>query len=148
MEFWKVVGFQLSPQPCSLAVSPLYTRPFCTWQIWSVVRNLGESGVYVKHFASQIIFYDVLNYYNKRVKIIGYEQSYIGRTPHVYIADPDLIRMVFVKDFDHFGNRQKVDLGSAIMNELLIFSQGQGSQKLLHSLRLNLELMLVTTITL
>ncbi len=51
-------------------------------------------------------------------------QSYMGQTPQVYIADPELIRLVFVKDFVHFGDRQDIDLGSPVLNEILDFQPG------------------------
>lgn len=48
----------------------------------------------------------------------------MGRSPQVYIADPEIIRLVFVKDFVHFGDRQEIDLGSPVLNEILDFLPG------------------------
>ncbi|ODM92169.1 Cytochrome P450 3A16 [Orchesella cincta] len=58
--------------------------------------------------------------------------SYIGRMPHIFITDPHLIRQIFVKDFVHFGDRQDIDFGCDLMNELLEFKKGE-TWKLLRS---------------
>lgn len=46
---------------------------------------------------------------------------YEGRYPHIHVCDPELIRMIFVKDVDHFKDRRLVELGHPIMNEMLDF---------------------------
>ncbi|CAG7728211.1 unnamed protein product [Allacma fusca] len=46
---------------------------------------------------------------------------YEGRIPHIHICDPELIRLIFVKDFDHFRNRREVSLGHPILDEVLDF---------------------------
>lgn len=48
----------------------------------------------------------------------------MGRQPQVYIADPELIRLVFVKDFVYFGDRQDMDLGTDMVNEIMDFQPG------------------------
>lgn len=52
-------------------------------------------------------------------------QSYVGRTPQIYIADPEIIRLVFVKDFLHFGDARELDMGSPMLNEILNFQPGK-----------------------
>ncbi|CAL8116993.1 unnamed protein product [Orchesella dallaii] len=51
--------------------------------------------------------------------------SYIGRKPEVYVADPELIRLIFVKDFVHFADRKEPDFGSDVLNEILDYLPGQ-----------------------
>ncbi|CAL8112251.1 unnamed protein product [Orchesella dallaii] len=50
--------------------------------------------------------------------------SYVGRHPHVFVADPDLIRQIFVKDFaSHFENRQDYEFGTELMNQSVEFQK-------------------------
>ncbi|CAG7728212.1 unnamed protein product [Allacma fusca] len=56
--------------------------------------------------------------FNKYGPIYG---VYEGRTPHIHVCDPELIRLIFVKDSDHFRNRREVELGDPIVNEMLDF---------------------------
>ncbi|ODM87121.1 Cytochrome P450 3A4, partial [Orchesella cincta] len=57
---------------------------------------------------------------------MGLFGSYVGRTPHLFITDPELIRLIFVKDFStHFGDRQDFEFGCQIMNELFEFKKGE-----------------------
>ncbi|CAL8112174.1 unnamed protein product [Orchesella dallaii] len=51
--------------------------------------------------------------------------SYYGRMPHIYITEPDLIRRIFVKDFDHFKDRQDMELGGEMLNEIMEFQKGE-----------------------
>jgi cytochrome P450 family 3 subfamily A len=46
---------------------------------------------------------------------------YEGRTPHIHICDPEIIRMIFVRDFDHFRDRRVVNLGHGILDHALDF---------------------------
>ncbi|ODM91536.1 Cytochrome P450 3A4 [Orchesella cincta] len=58
-------------------------------------------------------------------KFGGIWGSYMGRIPEVYVADPELIRLIFVKDFVHFGDRKDPDFGSEVLNELLDYLPGE-----------------------
>ncbi|CAL8107398.1 unnamed protein product [Orchesella dallaii] len=49
-------------------------------------------------------------------KIYGY---YEGRQPQIYIADPELVRQIFIKDFDHFQTKRIMDFGHALINEMM-----------------------------
>ncbi|CAL8112347.1 unnamed protein product [Orchesella dallaii] len=52
--------------------------------------------------------------------------SYVGRAPHIFITDPELIRLIFVKDSSsHFENRQDYEFGCALMNEVMEFKKGE-----------------------
>ncbi|CAL8112253.1 unnamed protein product [Orchesella dallaii] len=52
--------------------------------------------------------------------------SYFGKQPDVFVADPDLIRQIFVKDFSsHFGERQDYEFGTDLMNEAVEFKKGE-----------------------
>lgn len=42
-----------------------------------------------------------------------------GRAPHIYITDPDLIRLIFIKDFDHFQNKRMYDEGHELINDMM-----------------------------
>ncbi len=44
---------------------------------------------------------------------------YQGRTPLIFIADPDLIKKIFVKDSSYFYDRESFDFGDAILNQIL-----------------------------
>jgi len=37
----------------------------------------------------------------------------------VYISDPELIKRIFVKDFDCFQNKRKFDFGHELINEMM-----------------------------
>ncbi|ODM96046.1 Lithocholate 6-beta-hydroxylase [Orchesella cincta] len=67
-------------------------------------------------------------------KFGGIWGSYVGRIPEVYIADPELIRLIFVKDFVHFGDRKEADFGSEVLNEILDYLPGEKWSKLRHYL--------------
>ncbi|XP_035708420.1 cytochrome P450 3A24-like [Folsomia candida] len=56
----------------------------------------------------------------KRVKMYGpIFGMYEGRAPHIYITDPDLIRLIFIKDFDHFQNKRMYDEGHELINDMM-----------------------------
>lgn len=44
---------------------------------------------------------------------------YEGCAPQVYIADAELVRLIFVKDFDHFQNKRIMDFGHELINEMM-----------------------------
>ena len=48
---------------------------------------------------------------NKYGKVFGH---FNGSNPSLWVTDPDFIKSVFVKDFDHFVNR-RVCLGDPIL---------------------------------
>ncbi|CAL8116989.1 unnamed protein product [Orchesella dallaii] len=58
-------------------------------------------------------------------KFGGIWGSYVGRYPQVYVADPELIRLIFVKDFAHFADRKDADFGSDVLNEILDYLPGE-----------------------
>lgn len=50
-----------------------------------------------------------------------YFQFYEGRIPKIFISDPEMIRLIFVKDFDHFKSKMDVDSGEELLNDMLDF---------------------------
>lgn len=44
---------------------------------------------------------------------------YEGAEPHIYITDPDVIRQIFIKDFDHFHDKRILDFGHPLINEMM-----------------------------
>ncbi|KAJ6627057.1 Cytochrome P450 3A11, partial [Pseudolycoriella hygida] len=50
---------------------------------------------------------------------------YEGQDPQIHIADPELVRMIFVRDFDHFHDRRHMDFGSDVFNEILDYLPGK-----------------------
>lgn len=44
---------------------------------------------------------------------------YEGRSPQVFVADPDLIRSIFIKDFDHFYDKRILDYGHPLISEMM-----------------------------
>lgn len=50
---------------------------------------------------------------------------YEGQDPQIHIADPELVRLIFVKDFDYFHDRRHMDFGSNVFNEILDYLPGQ-----------------------
>jgi cytochrome P450 len=44
---------------------------------------------------------------------------YEGRSPQILIADPELVKLIMVRDYDHFHSRAPIDLGHSISNEIL-----------------------------
>ncbi|XP_021947308.1 cytochrome P450 3A56 [Folsomia candida] len=49
---------------------------------------------------------------------------YQGRTPIIFIADPDLIKSIFVKDSSHFFDREPFNFGNPILNQILDYLPG------------------------
>ncbi len=49
---------------------------------------------------------------------------YEGQDPQIHIADAELARLIFVKDFDYFHNRRHMDFGSNVFNEILDYLPG------------------------
>ncbi|CAL8102557.1 unnamed protein product [Orchesella dallaii] len=58
-------------------------------------------------------------------KFGGIWGSYVGRTPQVYVTDPELLRLIFVKDFIHFADRKEADFGSTLLNESFDYLPGE-----------------------
>jgi hypothetical protein len=50
---------------------------------------------------------------------------YQGRTPIIYIADPDLIRQIFVKDTQYFFDREPFQFGNEFLNQILDYLPGE-----------------------
>jgi len=46
------------------------------------------------------------------------------------VADPDLIRQIFVKDTAHFFDRESFDFGNPIVNEILDYLPGEKWKKM------------------
>jgi hypothetical protein len=66
--------------------------------------------------------------YYRRFKSLGVKFGGImeARKPVVYAVDPDFIKQILVKDFDHFVDRRKMALGSdRLMNKMLSLLEGQ-----------------------
>lgn len=51
-------------------------------------------------------------------------QVYEGRSPQILIADPELVKLILVRDYEHFRSRSAIDLGHAISNEILDYLPG------------------------
>ena len=49
---------------------------------------------------------------------------YEGRKGKVCVTDPDTLRAIMVKDFSHFVNRNPVEMGNEITNQMLDFLNG------------------------
>ncbi|ODM99103.1 Cytochrome P450 3A56 [Orchesella cincta] len=60
---------------------------------------------------------DVLRF-QKHGKVFG---VYEGRKPVVFICDPDLLRLIMVKDVEYFKDRRAIDLGDEQVNEMMDF---------------------------
>ncbi|XP_068170278.1 thromboxane-A synthase-like [Antennarius striatus] len=66
----------------------------------------------------QSFFYPLTDLIKKYGRVCGY---YIGRTPVVVIADPDMLRQVMVKDFNMFPNRKVIrKYNKPLCNSLMI----------------------------
>ncbi|XP_021967530.1 cytochrome P450 3A56 [Folsomia candida] len=56
----------------------------------------------------------------RRAKMYGpIYGMYEGRAPHIYITDPELIRLIFIKDFDHFQNKRIFETGHELINDMM-----------------------------
>lgn len=45
-------------------------------------------------------------------------QVYEGREPRVYVCDPEILRLIMVKDASHFDSKGPVDFGNPFLNEM------------------------------
>lgn len=43
---------------------------------------------------------------------------YDGREPHIYVCDPDILRMIMVKDISYFNAKIPLDFGDSFLNEM------------------------------
>lgn len=48
-------------------------------------------------------------------------KMYEGRKPVVCVCDPELIRLILVKDSENFRDRRAIDLGDEQVNEMMDF---------------------------
>nr|CAH0107693.1 unnamed protein product [Daphnia galeata] len=62
------------------------------------------------------------NIVNKFGRIFGY---FDGSLPNLWITDADMIKSVFVKDFDHFVNRRNFTLRSKVVRKFLTLMRDQ-----------------------
>lgn len=51
----------------------------------------------------------------------SYFRYYLGRTPVIVVADPDMLRQLLVKDFSNFPNRNVRKLYKAKMQHVCLF---------------------------
>ncbi|ODM98968.1 Cytochrome P450 3A56 [Orchesella cincta] len=50
---------------------------------------------------------------------------YSGREPQVYICDPELLRLIMVKDSSYFDGKSRLDFGDAFLNEMPDYLPGE-----------------------
>lgn len=58
---------------------------------------------------------------------------YEGREVHIFICDPELIRLITTKDAEYFDGKRPIDFGDPMINEFLDFQPLQ-KWKLLRSM--------------
>ncbi|XP_046449634.1 cytochrome P450 3A14-like [Daphnia pulex] len=69
-----------------------------------------------------ILPYHDLALAKKYGKVFGY---FDGPIPNLWVADVDLIKAMYVKDFDHFVDRRSPDIKSKVMRKWLVLLKGQ-----------------------
>lgn len=51
----------------------------------------------------------------------------------MHVCDPEMIRLILVKDGHHFKERQKTDFGNPVTNEVLDWQHGTKIYKYIHT---------------
>ncbi|XP_046443689.1 cytochrome P450 3A16-like [Daphnia pulex] len=62
------------------------------------------------------------NLVKKYGKIFGY---FDGSNPSLWVTDPEFIKAIFVKDFDHFTNRRNITFESKVVRRMVSSARGQ-----------------------
>lgn len=47
-----------------------------------------------------------------------FEQVYEGREPQIYVCDPEILRLIMVKDAAYFDAKGPVEFGDPLLNEM------------------------------
>ncbi|XP_021967532.1 cytochrome P450 3A4 [Folsomia candida] len=103
-----------------ISASIIYAR----WHYGSLENSIGMPAVIKPWFigGSDPFFYksvcceEDIKRVQKHGRVFG---MYEGRSPQVFVADPDLIRSIFIKDFDHFYDKRILDYGHPLISEMM-----------------------------
>ncbi|XP_067142854.1 uncharacterized protein [Centruroides vittatus] len=98
LQFWKRQGIQC-------AINGIYSFVLETSKIFKKPIHLIE-----------------LEYYNKYGRIHG---RFIGIKPNICIGEPHILKKIFVKDFNTFHNRVRMQTGSALFDKSLFIVQDE-----------------------
>ncbi|CAL8098958.1 unnamed protein product [Orchesella dallaii] len=83
----------------------------------------------VKEMYKEVGALNDIKWMNKYGPVFG---VYEGRYPHIYICDPELVRLICIKDADHFNGKRPLDFGDPVLNEMPDF-QPLGKWKLIRT---------------
>ncbi|XP_067143006.1 cytochrome P450 3A11-like [Centruroides vittatus] len=81
--------------------------------IWSFLLELSEVLKKSTHFID-------LEYYKKYGRVHG---RFLGNKPMICIAEPHILKNIFVKDFNTFHNRVKVETGNQLFDKSMFFTE-------------------------
>ncbi|GIX78376.1 cytochrome P450 3A12 [Caerostris extrusa] len=99
------------------------TRNFDYWKKRNVpyVKPYPLMGTLAESFFN--VFHEVEN---KRYKELGRIYGHFeGTNPVLSVAEPDLLRSIFVKDFTHFANRRSLATGDEIVDKMVSVVNGE-----------------------
>ncbi|CAG0888448.1 unnamed protein product [Darwinula stevensoni] len=96
--------------------SPCYPFVGTLWKVW---KRLNFASEWLLIF--QVMVVDDLKDIKTYGKLIG---LFEGTRPYLFCADPDIIRDVFIKNFDHFVNRREAMFTDEYMKKMLSALQG------------------------
>ena len=57
----------------------------------------------------------------------------LGQSKAIMVIDPNLIKQIFIKDFDYFTNKRKFNSGSKYIDNALFLLEGETWRKARHA---------------
>ena len=63
--------------------------------------------------------------FDSRYKGDGLVGYYFFRTPFLVLTDLDMAKQIFIKDFDHFTDRRKIEVGHEYLDKMMFVLAGE-----------------------
>ncbi len=75
-------------------------------------------GKLIHHWKFYIILKHIFTIFIQSNFVFILCQVYEGRQPQVFVCDPDLVRLICVKDAAYFDSKRLLDFGDPVLNEM------------------------------